>query len=81
LAPAPVAVPEADRELAESARPAEIVAAEPMRDPGQWIEDIEELLAQGRRAEAIDSLEEFRLEYPDYDLPSDLQLLLPASTD
>jgi hypothetical protein len=52
-----------------------------MRDPGQWIEDIEELLAQGRRAEAIDSLEEFRLEYPDYDLPSDLQLLLPASTD
>ena len=81
LAPEPATVPEADRALAESAQPAEIVAAEPARDPAQWIEDIEELLARGRRADAIDSLEEFRVEYPDYELPPDLQALLPATTD
>ncbi|UCH48752.1 MAG: hypothetical protein JSU95_02825 [Betaproteobacteria bacterium] len=81
LAPEPATVLESDRELAESAQPAEIGAADSVRDPAQWIEEIEDLVAQGRRAEAIDSLEEFRLEYPDYELPPDLLALLPASGD
>lgn len=97
LAPAPLAVPlderataeqeMAGRELAESAQPAEIAAAESerepeqIREPEQWIEDIEELLAQGKRAEAVDSLKAFRTEYPDYELPPDLLALLPATAE
>jgi hypothetical protein len=81
FAPPPATVLEADRELAQSTQPGEIVAAESLRHPAQWIEDIEELLAQGRRAEAIDFLEEFRRAYPDYKLPPDLLSLLPADTD
>ncbi len=97
LAPAPLAVPLDEREtaeqemaergLAESVQPAEIAAAEsvrepePFREPERWIEDIEELLAQGRRAEAVDSLKAFRTEYPDYELPPDLLALLPAAAE
>ncbi len=97
VAPAPLAVPLDEREtaeqemagrgLAESVQPAEIVAAEsvrepePFREPERWIEDIEELLAQGRRAEAVDSLKAFRTEYPDYELPPDLLALLPAAAE
>ncbi len=103
LAPAPLAVPQEEREtaeqemaergLAESVQPAEIVAAESVREPEpfrepvqirepvRWIEDIEELLAQGRRAEAVDSLKAFRTEYPDYELPPDLLALLPAAAE
>ncbi len=103
LAPAPLAVPQDEREtaeqemaergLAESVQPAEIVAAESVREPEpfrepvqirepvRWIEDIEELLAQGRRAEAVDSLKAFRTEYPDYELPPDLLALLPAAAE
>ena len=50
--------------------------AEAMRDPAGWIEDVEKLLAEGRRDEAIASLESFRLDYPYYPLPEDLQNLL-----
>ncbi len=103
VAPAPLAVPQDEREtaeqemaergLAESVQPAEIVAAESVREPEpfrepvqirepvRWIEDIEELLAQGRRAEAVDSLKAFRTEYPDYELPPDLLALLPAAAE
>lgn len=103
VAPAPLAVPLDEREtaeqemaergLAESVQPAEIVAAESVREPEpfrepvqirepvRWIEDIEELLAQGRRAEAVDSLKAFRTEYPDYELPPDLLALLPAAAE
>ncbi len=103
LAPAPLAVPQDEREtaeqemaergLAESVQPAEIVAAESVREPEpfrepvqirepvRWIEDIEELLAQGRRDEAVDSLKAFRTEYPDYELPPDLLALLPAAAE
>lgn len=103
LAPAPLAVPLDEREtaeqemaergLAESVQPAEIVAAESVREPEpfrepvqirepvRWIEDIEELLAQGRRDEAVDSLKAFRTEYPDYELPPDLLALLPAAAE
>ena len=52
-----------------------------MRDPEQWIEDIENLLADGKSEEAIASLEDFRLEYPDYQLPEGLKILLPAPTE
>lgn len=103
LAPAPLAVPQEEREtaeqemaergLAESVQPAEIAAAESVREPEpfrepvqirepvRWIEDIEELLAQGRRDEAVDSLKAFRTEYPDYELPPDLLALLPAAAE
>ncbi len=103
FAPAPLAVPQDEREtaeqemaergLAESVQPAEIVAAESVREPEpfrepvqirepvRWIEDIEELLAQGRRDEAVDSLKAFRTEYPDYELPPDLLALLPAAAE
>ncbi len=103
VAPAPLAVPQDEREtaeqemaergLAESVQPAEIVAAESVREPEpfrepvqirepvRWIEDIEELLAQGRRDEAVDSLKAFRTEYPDYELPPDLLALLPAAAE
>ena len=68
-------------ELSESAPPAEPTAAPAVRDPEQWIEDIEDLLAQGRRADAIDSLKTFRQQYPDYELAPRLRALLPAGTD
>jgi hypothetical protein len=48
------------------------------RDPEQWIRDINELLAQGKRAQAIDSLKAFRGKYPDYQLTPELRALLPA---
>jgi len=48
------------------------------REPEQWIRDINELLAQGKRAQAIDSLKAFRGKYPDYQLTPELRALLPA---
>lgn len=48
------------------------------RDPQQWIKDINELLAQGKRTQAIDSLKAFRRKYPDYQLKPELRALLPA---
>ncbi|NIO42125.1 MAG: hypothetical protein GTO41_19405, partial [Burkholderiales bacterium] len=68
-------------EFAGSERSTEIVEAESVRDAAQWIEDIEKLLSEGKRAEAIDSLEAFRLEYPGYELPPNLLSLLPSASD
>jgi len=48
------------------------------RDPQRWIKDINELLAQGKRAQAIDSLKAFRRKYPDYQLTPELRALLPS---
>ncbi len=79
FAPEPAAPSAA--EPGESVQPFESAVAEGVRDPQQWIEDIEQLLVQARRQEAIDSLEEFRREYPDYELPPDLASLLPAGSE
>jgi len=46
-----------------------------------WIEDIEKLLVDGKREEAIASLEKFRLDYPDYQLPEDLLSLIPVPAE
>jgi len=59
----------------------QIAEAEMSRDPEAWIEDIEQLLREGRRDEAITSLEEFRIDYPDYALPETLQELRPAEPE
>ena len=50
------------------------------RDPQQWIKDINDLLAQDKRAQAIDSLKAFRRKYPDYQLPLELRALLPGDS-
>jgi len=73
-----------DTALATASAPGEsaaLTAADTLRDPAQWIKDIDELLAQGKRADAIDSLKAFRREYPDYPLPLELHSLLPADSD
>jgi hypothetical protein len=61
--------------------PTPFAEAEVMRDPGDWVGEIEQFLAEGKRDEAIASLEKFRLEFPYYPLPEDLQSLLPSQTD
>ena len=67
--------------FADKDSPARIARSEAMRDPGDWIEDIEQLLADGKRDEAIASLEKFRLDYPDYQLPEGLLLLIPVPAE
>ena len=69
------------QQFADEDSPARIAKAEAIREPGDWIEDIEQLLADGKRDEAIASLEKFRLEHPDYQLPKDLQSLLPVPAE
>jgi hypothetical protein len=41
--------------------------------PEHWIENIEQLLRNNKRDEAIRNLNEFRKQYPDYPLPDDLR--------
>jgi hypothetical protein len=41
--------------------------------PEHWIANIEQLLRDNKRDEAIRSLNEFRKQYPDYQLPNDLR--------
>ena len=67
--------------FADQDSPSQFAEAQAMREPETWIQDIEKLLADGKRAEAIASLEKFRLDYPDYQLPEDLQSLVPAQTE
>jgi Meckel syndrome type 1 protein len=43
--------------------------------PEHWISNIEKLLRENRRDEAIRNLDEFRKQYPDYRLPDDLREL------
>jgi len=69
------------QERADQDSPTQFAEAEAMRDPEEWIESIENLLADGKRDEAIASIGKFRLEYPDYQLPEDLQLLVPPQTE
>jgi len=45
------------------------------RDPALWIKRIIVLKKQGKNAEAKSSLKKFRLEYPDYPIPSELKVL------
>ena len=67
--------------FADQDSPSQFAEAQAMREPETWIQDIEKLLADGKRAEAIASLEKFRLDYPDYQLPEVLQSLVPAQTE
>jgi outer membrane protein assembly factor BamD (BamD/ComL family) len=41
--------------------------------PEHWISDIQQMLKDGRRDDAIKNLEAFRKRYPDYKLPDDLR--------
>lgn len=68
-------------ERADQEEVLQIAEAEMSRNPEAWIEDIEQLLREGRRDEAITSLEEFRIDYPDYALPETLQELRPAEPE
>jgi hypothetical protein len=43
-----------------------------LRSPGEWLEDIRRLRAEGRLADADEVLAAFRRAYPDYPLPADL---------
>jgi len=45
--------------------------------PENWIAKIRELLKQGEKEEARKEIEAFRIAYPDYELPDDLQLDRP----
>jgi hypothetical protein len=67
--------------FADEDSPARFAKAEAIRDPGDWIEEIEQLFAEGKRDEAIASLEKFRLDYPDYQLPEDLLSLIPPPAE
>jgi hypothetical protein len=69
------------QDRADQDSPTQFAEAEAMRDPEEWIESIEKLLADGKRGEAIAAIKEFRLDYPDYQLPEDLQSLVPAQTE
>ena len=67
--------------FADEDSPAQFASAGAIREPGDWIEDIEQLLADGKREEAIASLEKFRFDYPDYQLPENLLLLIPPPAE
>lgn len=67
--------------FADEDSPARFAKAEAIRDPGDWIEDIEKLLADGKRDEAIASLEKFRFDYPDFQLSEDLLSLIPPPAE
>lgn len=69
------------QERADQDSPNSFAETEAIRNPADWIEDIEKLLADGRRDEAIASLKKFRLDFPDYPLPEDLQSLVPARSE
>lgn len=66
-------------EGATAASPASSEARSAVRDPEQWIADIEEQLALGNRELARAAVRNFRERYPDYKLPDALEKLLPAS--
>ncbi|MGD2138862.1 MAG: hypothetical protein PVH25_00585 [Burkholderiales bacterium] len=70
----------ASQAAGETGAPASL-AVDALQDPQEWLDDIEDLLAQNKRTEAIDSLKAFRRKYPDYELPPRLRDLLPADTD
>ena len=52
-------------------------AAAAVREPRAWLDDIERLLREGRREQAIAELERFRAAYPDHELPRALRDLKP----
>ena len=59
--------------------PAQALAAPTARDrnaslyPEHWLANIQQMLRDNRREEALRSLAEFRKRYPDYRLPDDLR--------
>ena len=65
------------QQLADQDTSVPLAEAEVMRDPETWIQEIEDLLADGKGEEALASLKKFRLDYPDYQLPEDLRALIP----
>ena len=73
------AQPSAARAVANSelapAPPSAAMTPEPNNRlyPEHWLANIQKLLRENRRDEAIRNLEEFRKQYPDYRLPDDLR--------
>lgn len=70
------------REAATESAPSRAAAnaalgAAALREPRAWLEDIERLLREGRREQAIAELERFRAAYPDHELPRALRDLQP----
>ncbi len=62
-----------DRALSDRPpRAAREVAPSVVRTPETWVEEIRQLYAEGRAAEAAAALAAFRREYPDFRLPPDL---------
>jgi len=53
-------------------------AAAPAARPQDWLANIDDLLRDGKEAEARRQLVGFRKQYPDYPLPERLKALLPA---
>jgi hypothetical protein len=74
-APADAASEALRRDRAFGDRPGRVsreAASSVLRSPEGWIDHIRSLRAQGRDAEAITELAEFRRQYPDFRLPPDL---------
>jgi hypothetical protein len=67
-AAAPSAARAPARESAQSAADIEVTLY-----PEHWIADIQQMLKNGRRDDAIRNLKSFRKHYPDYTLPDDLR--------
>jgi len=69
-------LPTAGRADAPASSPVSSPASKPVSEaalePDVWLEQIHELKRQGRDAEAAESLERFRLAYPDYVIPGEL---------
>lgn len=75
-APAAAGAPGRDENRAKEMAPLkklESGAADAMRPPEAWLEDVRRLRREGREAEARESLDAFRRAYPAYVLPEDLR--------
>ena len=79
---APQTAAEAATDVARTAsrtEPTGTDAADALRhDPDAWLRHIAQLLADGRRDEAVEQLHAFREAHPDHALPQSLQVLLDS---
>ncbi len=64
------------RPSASVSTPRKQEAAAPAQ-PREWLDEIDELLRDGKEAEARRQLVTFRQQYPQYSLPERFQALLP----
>lgn len=69
------AAPAAKARTSQRAVPKQAVQDAAQTSPQAWIADIRELLAQGRRSEALQSLARLRAAHPQLRLPEDLRAL------